>query len=1025
MVKAQKLSNMKQTILSFLLLVFTLSAFGQEYTISGNVTSEQDGFPIPTVNILVKNSSNGVTTDFDGNYTIKNVQQNATLVFSYVGYKTKEITVTNGNAINVKLSEDVEGLEEVVIIGYGSQKRKEVTGAVSTVTSETIEALKPTRIEQALQGQVAGVNISSQSGSPGSASNIRIRGVSTNGDNRPLILVDGNVIEDLSVINPGDIESYTVLKDATAGIYGVRAANGVILITTKTGRKNKKMSFQYDSYVGFQKTTRKIPLLNATEYALIKNEAAAASGSPLPFPDTFGLNRGTDWQDEVFETAPIFNNAITASGGTEKSTYSFGASLLTQDGIIGGSKANFTRYTTRANYGLEIIENLNLKANLIYTGTVRKALSEGGLGSVLFNAVNFAPTDTPRDSNGEYTSSANYPIEVVNPLKQIANTFNRTKVDKLSGVFGLNYKFLDGFSAEANYQWNYSEVRTRGLNPLVEYGNGSVFDNTDNVQFTEGTSFFRDYTFDAFVNYETSLNDETHNIKATLGTSVFKTTGDYYLAIGDGMPEDTIFSEANINDATTITDPYAQISNRFFDSRLLSYFGRVQYNYKGKYLFSAVVRRDGSTAFGPENKFGIFPSGSIGWVVSDEAFLEDSSTINFLKLRSSYGVLGNDRIPGFRFESLLDGEGVYVLDDALELGTAVGAISNPEIKWEEQKAFDIGFETRLFNSKIDITADYFKRTTENLLLPVESSLILGGAAPGSGNPIVNAGTVENSGLEFQISYKDQISDNFKFNVSYNISTLENEVIEVNNSIGYEVGGSFGIGQANPPSRMQVGQPIGVFYGLQMDGIFQTQSEVDAHPSQLALGANAEAGDIRFVDVNQDGVIDADDRTFIGNPIPDVTMGLNLSFDYKNFDFQTYFFASLGNDIVRNYDRNSAKTNLTTYVLDRWTGPGSTNSDPRVTNSATANTVFSDYFVEDGSFLRAQNIQLGYTFNKERLQNIGLDNIRVYASVSNAFTLTKYRGFDATTSNGAPIGGGIDSGFYPNPRTFLIGTNVKF
>jgi len=1015
---------MKKTIFSFLLILFTLFVSAQEYTISGNVTGLQDGFPIPTVNIIVKNTSNGVTSDFDGNYSINNVQKNATLVFSYVGYKTKEVVITNGNNLNVQLTEDIEALEEVVVIGYGTQKRKEVTGAVATVSSETIEALKPTRIEQALQGQVAGVNITSQSGAPGSSSDIRIRGISTNGDNKPLILVDGNVIEDLSVINPNDIESYTVLKDATAGIYGVRAANGVILITTKTGRKNKSMTFSYDSYVGFQQTTRKIPLLNATEYALIKNEAATASGDDLIFSDVYGLNRGTDWQDEIFQTAPIFSNALTASGGTEKSTYSFGASLLTQDGIIGGSKANFTRYTTRANYGLEIIEDLNFKANLIYTGTIRKALSEGGLGSVLFNAVNFAPTDTPRDENGEYTSSVGYPIEVVNPLKQIENTYNRTKVDKISGVFGLNYKFLNGFSAETNYQWNYSELRTRGLNPLVEYGNGSVFDNTNNVQFTEGISFFRDYTFDAFINYETSLNDDAHNIKATLGTSVFKTTGDYYLAIGDGMPINTVFSDADINDATTITDPYSQISNRFYDSRLLSYFGRLQYNYKGKYLFSAVVRRDGSTAFGPENKFGIFPSGSVGWVVSDEDFLSENNTVNFLKFRSSYGILGNDRISAFAFESLLDGEGVYVFEDQLALGNAIGRISNPEVKWEEQKAFDIGFETRLFNNKIDISADYFNRKTENLLLQVESSAILGVAAPGSGNPIVNAGTVQNSGLEFQISYKEQLSDDFKFNISYNFATLKNEVLQVENSIGYVTGGSFGIGQL-PPSRMQEGQPIGVFYGLQTDGVFQSQEEVDAHPSQLALGANAEAGDLRFVDVNEDGVIDDSDRTFIGDPIPDVTMGLNITFDYKNFDFQSYFFASIGNDIVRNYDRNSSKTNLTSYILDRWTGPGSTNSDPRVTNSATSNNVFSDYFVEDGSFLRAQNMQLGYTFDKNKMDSIGLDNIRLYVSVSNVFTLTKYSGFDPTTSNGAPIGGGIDYGFYPNPRTFLIGTNVKF
>jgi len=1016
---------MKIKFALLLSMCFALLSHSQNNSISGTVTDTSDGTPIPGVNIIVKGTNNGATTDFDGVYTIQNVPSNATIQFSYIGYVSKEIVFNGQTSINVTLEGDVGKLDEVVLIGYGTQKRKEVTGAVSTVSSETIEALKPTRIEQALQGQVAGVNVTSQSGAPGSASNIRIRGISTNGDNRPLILVDGNVIEDLSVVNPSDIESYTVLKDATAGIYGVRAANGVILITTKTGRKNKPISFNYDAYVGFQKTTRKIPLLNATEYALIKNEAAAATGNTLPFPNTFGLNRGTDWQDEIFETAPIFNNAITASGGTEKATYSFGASLLTQDGIVGGSKANFTRYTTRANFGYEIIEDLNFKANLIYTGTTRKALPEGGLGSVLFNAVNFAPTDAPRDENGAFTSSAGYPIEVVNPLKQIANTFNRTKVDKISGVFGLNYKFLNGFSAETNYQWNYAEVRSRGLNPLVEYGNGSVFDNSSNLQFTEGINFFRDYTFDAFINYETSLNDDTHNFKATLGTSVFKTTGDFYLSIGNGMPSGTVFSSADINNATTVIDPYAQISNRFFDARLLSYFGRVQYNYKGKYLFSGVVRRDGSTAFGPKNKFGVFPSASIGWVASDESFLEDNSTIDFLKFRSSYGILGNDRIPGFAFESLLDGEGVYVLDDVLEFGSATGRISNPEIKWEEQQALDIGFETRLFNNKIDVTVDYFKRTTKNLLLEVESSLILGGSAPGASNPIANAGTVENKGFEFQIAYKDQLSDNFKFNISYNFATLQNKVLQVNNSLGYVVGGGFGIGQANPPARMQVGQPLGVFFGMQTNGIFQNQAEVDAHPSQIALGANAQPGDLRFVDTNQDGIINDSDRTFIGDPIPDVTMGLNLTFDYKNFDFQTYFFASVGNDIVRNYDRNSAKTNLTSYVLDRWTGQGSTNSNIRVTNGATSNLVFSDYYVEDGSFIRAQNMQVGYSFNQDKLQNIGLKDLRLYVSVSNAFTLTKYRGYDATTSNGAPIGSGIDGGFYPNPRTFLFGTNVKF
>ena len=1016
---------MKLKLFTAIVLFWTVNMFSQNINVSGTVIDQNDKMTLPGVNIIVKNTTKGVQSDFDGNFVLDDVTAGSVIVFSYLGYVTKEITVSSSDNINIELTPDISQLDEVVIVGYGTQQRKEITGAVSVVDSKVIENLKPTRIEQALQGQVSGVNVTAQSGAPGSASDIRIRGISTNGDNRPLILVDGNVIEDLSVVNPGDIKSMTVLKDATAAIYGVRAANGVILITTKTGRKETPLQFDYDMYVGFQETTRKIPVLNATEFALLSNEAAAANGDPLVYPNVFGLNEGTDWQDEIFETAPIFNNNLNISGGTKKSTYSFGSSLLTQDGIVGGSQANFTRYTTRLNYGIEIIEDLNIKANLIYTGTTRKTLPEGGLGSVLFNALNIGPNLTVRDQDGNFTRAENYPIEVINPVAQLASVFNKTKVDKLSGVFGANYKFLNHFTTTVNYQWNYAEVRNKSFFPIADFGNvgpSTVFDRAVS-EVVENETFFRDYTFDAYIDYEQTFGEE-HDLKLTLGTSIIKSTADGYSMTGIDINAINL-GDANVSDAVTQRDNFINRSHRLFDSRLLSYFGRLQYDFKDRYLFSAVIRRDGSTSFGPENKFGIFYSGSIGWVVSDEKFLVDSNFINFLKLRASAGVLGNDRIPGFRFVSLLDGEGTYVFDNELFFGTAIGGVSNPEIQWEEQYAIDIGVESRFANNKIGITADYFNKTTENLLLPVESSVILGTTGPGGANPIANAGSVNNRGIEFQISYKDDVSENFNFNISYNFTTLKNEVIEVNNGIGYELGGSFGIGQANPPSRMQVGQPLGVFYGHQTSGIFQNQAEVDAHPSQSALGAIAQPGDLRFVDLNNDGVIDYDDRTFIGDPIPDVTMGLNLTCNYKNLDFQTYFFASLGNDIVRNYDRNDSRTNKTVYSLDRWTGEGTSNSTPRVTSGATSNFVFSNYFVEDGSFLRMQNIQLGYTVNKERLEKIGLKNLRFYASVSNAFTLTKYRGYDPTTSNGAPIGGGIDNGFYPNPRTYLFGTNIKF
>ncbi|MEP5133156.1 MAG: SusC/RagA family protein, partial [Nonlabens ulvanivorans] len=377
-----------------------------------------------------------------------------------------------------------------------------------------------------------------------------------------------------------------------------------------------------------------------------------------------------------------------------------------------------------------------------------------------------------------------------------------------------------------------------------------------------------------------------------------------------------------------------------------------------------------------------------------------------------------------RFISLLNGEGAYVIGDNLIFGTAIGAISNPEIKWEEQYTADIGLEAEFLDYKLNVTIDYYTRRTEDLLLVPVVSGTLGVTAPGSSAPVINGGDIENKGLEFAISYKDKINDNLSFTASYNFATLKNEVLKVNNSVGFLEGGSFGVGQP-APSRMEVGKPIGYFYGYRTDGIFQDANEVASHPSQLALGAIAQPGDIRYVDINEDGVINLEDRTDLGNPIPDVTMGLNLSVNYKNWDVQTYLYASIGNDVVRNYERNQNLTNLTTNYLDRWTGPGTSNSTPRVTTGATSNQVFSDFYVEDGSFLRAQNMQVGYTITDATLDTLKIKDMRFYVSVNNLFTLTKYRGFDPSASDGAPIGGGIDYGFYPVPRTFLAGVNLKF
>ena len=1010
-----------------LLLTFSLVSvvYGQQ-TINGKVLDAESNSPIPGATVILKDRKIATNTDFNGLFSLSGILPEDVLIFSSIGFKTIEIKVGDNTNFQISLQEQISSLDEVVVVGYGSQLKKEVTGAVSVISSETIENIKPTRIEQALQGQVAGVNITSQSGAPGAGLDIRIRGISTNGDNRPLILVDGNVIEELSVINPSDIASISVLKDASAGIYGTRAANGVILITTKTGRRDTPIKFSYNAYTGLQETTRMLPLLNATEFVLIANEAHAAGGEDLPFDYLGDINQGTNWQEELFQLAKITNQDFSLRGGGKKSTYSASFSSFSQDGIVGGIKSNFQRYTGKVNYSVTPIKDLDLNASLLYSNTYRRTLPENSIGSLLYNAISM-PSNLPvYDENGDFTRAVDQPIEVVNPLKQKFLAINRTQADRFSAVLGLKYSILPQLSLQANYQGNYTEVRGRYYGPISDYGVEGVFGDkvfdSQNAGYNEPLDIYRDYTVDLLFDYEDTFADK-HNVKITLGNSIFRTFQDGYGSIGFNMPVITDINDADLADAQSTQQIFINRSNRISDSRLLSYFTRLRYDYQGKYLLTAVLRRDGSSNFGPGNKFGYFPSASAGWVVSEESFLENSSVIDFLKLRGSFGILGNDRIGSFRFVSLMNGEGVYTLGgNQLVFGTAIGALSNPNIQWEEQETFNIGLDLRLLNNKVNMTFEYYNRTTRNLLLVVESSSLLGTAAPGSGNPFANAGTIENKGFEFEFGYQDTFFNDLDFGLNYNFSTLENNVLVVDNQIGYVLGGGFGIGNFEGPSRMEAGFPIGYYYGLKTNGIFQTLEEVDDHASQRALGADAVPGDFRYVDQDNNGIIDEKDRTYIGDPIPDITMGLNMSLDYKQFDFKAYAFASLGSDIVRNYERYGKLTNRPSYVLDRWHGPGTSNTTPRVTTAANPNTRFSDFYVEDGSFVRVQNIQLGYSLDNQFLD---IESFRLYLSANNPFTFTKYKGFDPTTSSGAPIGGGFDQGFYPNPRTFSLGVNIKF
>jgi TonB-linked SusC/RagA family outer membrane protein len=1015
---------MKSKLWQFAFLLFTAIGFSQSVTVSGKVFDSSTRSPLLGASVSVKNAGLATTTS-DGSFTVSNVEVGSTLTFSFYGYTSENFVVTKNQTITISLKQDNKSIEEVVVVGYSSKKRKDVTGAISYVSSKTIEQLKPIQAAQALQGTVSGVVVTTGSGAPGSGFNIRIRGISSNTNSEPLYLIDGYQ-GDINLLNPSDIESITVLKDAQASVYGAKGANGVVLVTTKQGKKNQRTKVSFNTYFGQQETSKKINLLNATEYALLLNESYANGGQPLPYPNVSGLGKGTNWQNEVFKKASIINNDFSISGGSEKIVYTFSGSKIKQDGIVGLEKSGFDRSNARISLGVDLSTKINLSTNLYYTDYNRQGLNENGLGSVLFNAINTPSTLTPYDSNGDYTlvpSTAGFGNEVINPLAQIENTYNSYNQKKINGNFVLQYKPISNFKITSRYGFNSANSVSKSFSKQISYGGLKVF-NVDRSSVSQNAIRFSDYTFDLFGEYE-KVFFENHKVKLTAGGTLYEEKSEGLYGTGYDVPYNS-WDYADIQLANG-TPPPGEITSGSYKSapyKRPSLFATLDYDFKEKYLLTLILRRDQSSRFPTENSVAYFKSILGGWIVSQEDFFKKDGFVNFLKLRGSYGTLGNDVAGNGDFRSLLV-TSTYVIDNTLTNGLAPGKIPNNKIKWETDTKLDLGFDLRMLNNQVEITADYFNDTRKDLLVGgIPISGINGGYAPGSGAPTVNAGTVRNQGLELSLNYKND-KNKLKYNLGFNITTIDNEVLEVNNSTGYIEAGSFGVGQSLQPTRMVVGQSIGVFYGLQADGVFQNQAEIDAHPSQTGLGSVSAPGDIKFKDVNGDGVINFSDRTYIGKQIADYTLGFNVNLNYKNLDFVAYAYASIGNDLIRNYERTENKLNKLDYVLDRWTGEGTSNTVPRVTTGATNNNLFSSYFVEDASFLRIQNIQLGYSLPTRAIEKIGISKIRLYASVNNAFTFSKYRGFDPTANTGDPIAGGIDYGFYPAPRTYSFGLNVNF
>jgi TonB-linked SusC/RagA family outer membrane protein len=1017
--------------LLMLLMLLSLASYGQNL-VTGKVTDEK-GEGLPGVTIAVKGTSLGVITDAEGQFTLQNVPSDGIIVVSFIGYVSQELSVAGRTNFEIRLQEDVKALDELVVIGYGTAKVKELTGSVSAVGGEKLTSLNTVRVDQALQGQAAGVQVNYATGSPGGSANIRIRGFTTNGDNNPLILVDGIPYasnEGLNALNPSDIETISVLKDASAGIYGVRAANGVILITTKQGKRNTAPSIEFSGYYGIQETAKKLNLLNATEFAVLKNEMYAAAGLPTPYANV-NLGKGTDWQDKVFGQAPIQNYNINVNGGSDKSTYSIGGSYLDQEGIVGGDKAHYKRYNGRLNFSFDILKNLTFHNSLMYTNETRNTLSENVISSVLYNAINASPIASVRTGDRyTYLDEVN---DLINPLAQMENTFNEAKTNKIFGRQELVYKINENFELTGRAGYNYAIVDFKSFSPLVYYGAGkpqntALNEDLDPVITTvngqptpilnsvnQSTTRYFDYNLEAFLNYNMTFAG-VHKVKGTLGTSFINNEGRNLSGTAYNIPYNSnSYADISLADGNNLLN---NTSSYQFISRLQSFFLRGEYSYKDKYLVSAVIRRDASSNFGPNNRFGYFPSASAAWVLSEESFFE-SNTIDFIKLRASYGVIGNDKIPSFAYRALLGGEGVYPFADQLVTGVAFGRLGNPDLKWETTHQTNIGVDLSLLEDKISVTTDYYIKNTKDLLYAPDISGVLGSAGAGTQPPFVNNGDVRNRGFEFLVTYSDKIVEGLNFSVSYNLTTIDNEMtalpVDFRDSGGFSVGG-------NTTSREQVGLPFGAFWGYKTEGVYQSAEEVT---SRGVTQTGAVAGDLIYKDVNKDGTINLQDRTLIGSPIPNVIMGFNGNIDYKGFDFAFTLYTSLGNEIIRNYERQQPLANMLDYRIDRWTGAGSTNSDPRITAGQNGNNVLSDFFVEDGSFLRIKNLQLGYSLPASVVEKIHANKLRFYVAVNNLATFTKYKGYDPDFSSNSPLNSGIDTGYYPQARTYMAGFNLKF
>ena len=1004
---------MKEIFALLLILTLYLQPIMAQVEIKGTVIDDQN-LPLPGVSVLVKNTFRGTMSDTDGAFKISALPSD-TLVFSMVGMITQSIWVGNRTVIDVRLETETTMMEEVVVIGYGTVKKSDLTGSVSSVKTDDLLKITSLNPEQGLQGRVTGVQVTSTSGAPGAGASVRIRGVGTFNNSAPIYVVDGVILDDISFLNSSDIASMEVLKDASAtAIYGSRGANGVIIITTKTGTLGQdKASFNFNSEYGIQILAKKIDLLNGKEFATISNEIVAGSYNNVD------LVPNTDWQDLVFHVAPIQNHQISVTGATKLTQYYVGIGAFLQKGII--DKSNYNRITLKLNNTYNLTPHLKLGNNLTIAPYAQQNAPD-----VTYAVYRAQPVLRPYYDDGSFAVVYN----VGNPLAALSYSNDFRKGIRGVGNIFAEAAFLEAFTVKSSFGIDASYNKSTSFTPAYTvYNPDGTASQQQNVlsDIYKGSSDNLTWLWENTLSYRKTFHD-IHTVDMVGGYTMQESSSEYMNISGANLLRDGAdfwyISPAYIYDPANNVNTIQSIANGV-DAGLyysmISYLFRTNYTLGDKYIMTFTFRRDGSSKFTRENRFSNFPSVAVGWNVGNEPFMKSVNAVSKLKLRASWGIIGNEKISYYDRYARVQSSLIAVLGnpDAPMPAATYGKNGNPDLKWESTTQTDVGAEIGLFRSKLTGEFDFYNRQTNDILVELSTPGHLGN---GQGQKVrYNAASVLNRGFEFNLGWKEQ-----KGEVTYSIgllgSTIHNEVLSIGGNSGIDstlIGGYLGDGR--PVTLSRVGLPIGAFYGYKTDGVFQSVEELNAYPHSSQAGV----GDLRFVDVNNDNKIDGLDRTYIGSPIPRFIFGVNTQIEYKGIDFSLDIQGQTGNKIFNGKEVvRPDPYNFEKHVFDRWTGPGTSNTEPRPSFGGY-NYTPSDRFIQDGSFVRLRSVTLGYTLPQKLSQKALIQQLRFYIKGSNIYTLTRVTGYTPEIGSYDVLSNGIDYGAYPITSNYSIGVNLQF